>query len=194
MPITKVQIVDGAGNPSGGGSTTPSFVQLSNGSVALKDSVATKQSSASGFLDVLALGRYNASPPALADGDVQLLQLESAGNLRTAEQFAPVAEDNVVGVIRVEHRFSYQNITTGATTTVKSGAGLLRGIVINTPVASATITIYDNTTNSGTKIGTITLGGTLANDMETFYPYDVLFSTGLTLVTSTTTDITVVYR
>lgn len=90
---------------------------------------------------------------------------------------------------------SYTNITTGTTTTVKSGAGVIEAIVVNTLVASATITVYDNTAGSGTKIGTFTLPSTITGDDPVPIPYDGLaFTTGLTLVTSGATDITVVWR
>ncbi len=87
--------------------------------------------------------------------------------------------------------FTGTNITTNATTTLKSRPGILAAIAINKAGASAnTATIYDNTVGSGTKIGTIdtTAGiGTIA--------YDAVFSTGLTIVTATGTaaDLTVMW-
>lgn len=86
--------------------------------------------------------------------------------------------------------FRYLNITGQATTTVKSGSGILHTICVNTPAATETITIYDNTAGSGTKIGTITVYAS-TNPCLT---YDVNFITGLTLVTATaSSDITVSY-
>ena len=84
----------------------------------------------------------------------------------------------------------YLNITGQATTTVKSGSGILHTICVNTPAATETITIYDNTAASGTKIGTITVFAS-TNPCLT---YDVNFTTGLTLVTATaSSDLTVSY-
>ena len=87
----------------------------------------------------------------------------------------------------------YKNVAAGtATTTVKSGAGVLYHVIINTKGASAnTLTCYDNTAASGTKIATIddvNNSGTLT--------YNVAFSTGLTCVSATGTgaDYTVSYR
>ena len=77
--------------------------------------------------------------------------------------------------------FKYTNITGQATTTVKSGSGILHTICVNTPAATETITIYDNTAGSGTKIGTITVFAS-TNPCLT---YDVNFTVGLTLVTAT---------
>jgi len=86
--------------------------------------------------------------------------------------------------------YRYLNITGQATTTVKSGGGILHTICINTPAATETITIYDNTAASGTKIGTITIFAS-TNPCLT---YDVNFTTGLTLVTATaSSDLTVSY-
>lgn len=85
---------------------------------------------------------------------------------------------------------SYANITTATTTTVKSGAGVLDKIVVNSAGSGSTITIYDNTAGSGTKIGTAT------GAAQTTLTYNVHFSTGLTIVTASgsAADITVSYR
>jgi hypothetical protein len=87
--------------------------------------------------------------------------------------------------------FQYKNITTDATTTLKTGPGYLHTICINTPAATGTITIFDNKTNSGTKIGTITSFASTVGCLT----YDVAFWTGLTVVTATATpDVTVSFR
>lgn len=90
--------------------------------------------------------------------------------------------------------FNYKNITTAATTLVKSGDGTLHALVINTPVASATITIYDNTAASGAKIGTITLPATLLAQGPISALYDIDFTIGLTVVTTGTSDLTVSWQ
>jgi hypothetical protein len=85
----------------------------------------------------------------------------------------------------------YQHITTDTTTVVKSGSGILRMVSIGTPAATETITLYDNTAASGTVIAVITVvaGAPIA------LPYDVVFNTGLTVVTATAAgDITVAYQ
>lgn len=88
--------------------------------------------------------------------------------------------------------YSFANITTSTTTTVKSGAGVLHIVNINTKgTVASTTTIYDNTAGSGSKIGIIdslTLAGA--------FQYDIAFATGLTLVTTGTVapDLTVSYR
>ena len=86
--------------------------------------------------------------------------------------------------------YKYKNITDQSTTTVKSGSGIIHTICVNTPAATETITIYDNTAASGTKIGTITVYASI-NPCLT---YDINFITGLTIVTATaSSDLTVSY-
>lgn len=89
--------------------------------------------------------------------------------------------------------FNYTNVLTATTTVAKSGSGYLKRIVINKPVASGVITVYDNTAASGTKIATITHPATLLQG-EINLEYDVRFVTGLTVVTSSTDDITLVWK
>lgn len=91
--------------------------------------------------------------------------------------------------------YSFLNIAAGqATTTVKSGAGTLHSIILNSAAtATNTTTIYDNTAASGTVIGrpavtTATVPTTLI--------YDLAFGTGLTIITATANggDMTVTYK
>lgn len=88
---------------------------------------------------------------------------------------------------------SYCNIASATTTTVKSGAGVLERVVINKAVAGASVTIYDSTTGSGTKVGTITHPPVLLANQYTL-DYGLMFQIGLVIVTSAADDITVVYR
>ena len=85
---------------------------------------------------------------------------------------------------------SYRHINGNATTTVKSGAGILHAVTINGAGSGWTITVYDNTTGSGPVLASITpaAGSTLV--------YNVQFGTGCTLVTagSAAGDITVSYQ
>lgn len=87
---------------------------------------------------------------------------------------------------------SFSNINTNTTSTVKSGAGVLKRIVVNKVGASSnTCTIYDSTTATGTIIGTID-----PVHMQMVFEYDLVFSNGLTIVTAngTAADITVIYK
>lgn len=87
----------------------------------------------------------------------------------------------------------YAHISTATTTTVKSGAGSLHSITINTlGTVASTITVYDNTAGSGTVIAVL---NSLSTGQGT-YIYNAAFATGLTLVTTGTVapDVTVTYR
>lgn len=85
--------------------------------------------------------------------------------------------------------FDYLNITTSAQTTVKSSAGTLHGVMINSVPTSA-IRLYDNTVSGGTQIATIPASIAAG----TFYRYDIRFGTGLTISSgSTDTNITISY-
>lgn len=110
-------------------------------------------------------------------------------------------ENLTADVMMVEQQFSFSNITTNATTTVKSGSGMLHNISINNPalitVANLTMTVYDNTAGSGTKIGTYTVPFGLTTQVPFVISINAKFSTGLTIVTAgptVTADITVAYR
>jgi hypothetical protein len=83
----------------------------------------------------------------------------------------------------------YQHVSGAATTVCKTGPGCLHGLVVGTP--GGTCTVYDNTAGSGTVIAVLnmaSLTGTVS------LPFNCDFTTGLTLVTTSTSDITAVYE
>lgn len=98
------------------------------------------------------------------DGDTQPLTTDANGRLYVT--------DTTAG-------YSFANLAANTTTTLKTGAGVLHTVVINTKGGTSTATIYDNTTNSGNKIATIDT--TLST---TAFLYDTAFSTGLTITTA----------
>jgi len=85
--------------------------------------------------------------------------------------------------------YNHKNISSATTTVVKSGAGLLHCITINT-TAAGTITVYDNTSAAGTKIATIAASPVIGSN----FIFDVAFTTGLTVVTAAASDLTVSYN
>lgn len=93
---------------------------------------------------------------------------------------------------KVVNGYSFHRSASNATTTIKSGAGVLKRVTVNT-LGSAlnTCTIYDNTAGSGTIIAVI--DPTLARGT---FEYDLVFNTGLTIVTHTgiAADLTIVYQ
>lgn len=133
------------------------------------------------------------TPTAVANGDRVNAYFDSEGRLVILLDKLIEGEDQTNHVMKVEQQFTYTNITSATTTTVKSGSGFLHGITVNAAAAGGVITLYDNTAGSGTKIGTITFPATLlANQLLLIF--DVKFTTGLTIVTSASTDLTISTR
>lgn len=137
---------------------------------------------------VLTGGEYNLSTQTYGDGDVATTQMDVNGNTKVREQYAPLYEDNVAGVAKTEQRFSATYISTATTTTVKSGAGFLHRLVVNGGT-TGTIIIYDNTAGSGTIIASFDTTNAIQS-----LEFNVTFATGLTIVTSAATKITVAWR
>lgn len=134
------------------------------------------------------------TPTAVANGDRVNAYFDSEGRLVVLFDKLIEGEDQTNHVMKTEQQFVYTNITSATTTTVKSGAGFLHSIVVNLPVANGVITLYDNTAGSGTKIGTITFGATVLSDVAKAVIFNVKFTTGLTIVTSASTDLTISTR
>jgi len=87
----------------------------------------------------------------------------------------------------------YVNITgTGTTAAIKSGSGILRRVIVNTPVATSVITLWDSLTASGAKIGTITIP---ASPQPFALALDAAFAIGLTVqVATAASDLTVTFE
>jgi len=104
----------------------------------------------------------------------------------------PLSVDVIQPVITKPAPSSYLHLNANGTTTVKSGAGVLRRIVINTRGGIVnTLTIYNNTAATGAVIGavdTVNAGGA--------FNYELDFTTGLTVVLAggTAADITIIYE
>lgn len=129
----------------------------------------------------------------LSPGIIALGQTTKSASVPVAvatDQTGSQTPANSISVVQAG--YTYTHISTAATTMVKSGAGVLHLINVGTlGTVASTVTIYDNTAGSGTVIGVInslTLSGG--------FPYDVAFSTGLTIVTTGTAapDVTVSWR
>lgn len=121
---------------------------------------------------------YNGS---LQDAQVSITGALAAGNAGT-------------GTTAVEEGgTTFTEITTGTSTTVKGSAGILHQICVNTIVGSATIKAYNALSATGTPI-TITLPATITGDNPFCLKYDIYFGTGIFVVTSGATDVTVTYR
>lgn len=113
-----------------------------------------------------------------------------------AASTAPVAADPAIvvtlspnsAVASTPRTWSYRHVAGAATTTAKSGAGILHAVCQNSQ--QGTTTVYDNTAGSGTVIAVINAAGT-----PNCLTYDANFATGLTLVTTNgANDITATYQ
>lgn len=133
-------------------------------------------------------GVYNATPPTYTDGSTVQQQYDQNGNLKVTLATRIAGEDIVNDVLKVEPRYSYAYISTATTTQVKSGAGYLYAITVNTTAAGA-ISIIDNTSGS-----TVNIGSLKASVVEGTYFYNIPFGTGLRIITAGASDITVIYR
>ncbi len=126
--------------------------------------------------------RYLSAPPTFSNGQEGALQIDANGKLLVAGSFSASPPTN-----------SYTHIATSTTTNaIKSGAGTLSRIVVNqTGTVASLISVFDNTTATGTTIAIID-GLTRTGN----YDYELAFATGLSIITTGTAapDITVVWR
>lgn len=81
--------------------------------------------------------------------------------------------------------WNYTHIATNTTTLIKTGPGTLHSIVVNT-TAAGSIKVEDALTDTTPVIATLK-----ASIAEGTYLYDVVFTTGLNIVTAGSSDITV---
>ena len=153
--------------------------------------VYAEDSAATSGDNVVAMGAVRQDTLATStstDGDYSWVKQDVLGAAYGREVYATTAEDNTVGVFKVEQRFSYSYISSATTTTVKSGAGFLNAITITEAVAS-TIIVYDNTAGSGTIIASFVASAGVGT-----YHFNVSFGTGLTIVTAGASKLTTSYR
>ena len=112
--------------------------------------------------------------------------LDSGGNLKIAGTLAAPAGGLPT---KPQGATAYNDAVGTAGHQIKTGAGTLASVTVNTPGTSSTAVLYDGTNTSGTKLATI---DTSASKTLT---YNLAFTTGLFIVSSTVTpaDITVGY-
>ena len=126
------------------------------------------------------------------DNDGRLLVAASGGgsgaamDVNLATKIA--GEDLTNDILKVNQVFNNRYISTATTTVVKTGAGLLHTLTVCGGTAG-TIVVYDNTAASGTVIASFDS----TNALES-YTFDCAFATGLTVVTSAATKVSVNWR
>lgn len=156
-----------------------------------RSAVITPSATLTGIANSLPWGMYNATPTTRTEGQGGPLQEDAAGNMLVSLGTQIEGENSTLHIMKAIPQCTYTNMTSATTTTAKSGAGILHGIVVSKAIAAATITVYDNTSGSGTKIATITFGAALLTDPPLLAIFDTSFATGLTVVTSGATDLTI---
>ena len=83
--------------------------------------------------------------------------------------------------------YNYTYISTGTTTQVATGPGVLKAIIVGTTAAGA-IQVIDNTSGS-----TVNLAELKSSIAEGTYTFNVAFSTGLRIITAAASKITVIW-
>ena len=119
------------------------------------------------------------------------LRVNSEGQVITA---LTAGEDVELDIVRATPKFSYAHLaTSGNQATLKTGAGLLGRVIINSFTASGQVTLYDGTATTGSVIAIVKLNGTAASEPPYVAPYDVAFSSGLFINLDRAMDVTVSY-
>lgn len=101
------------------------------------------------------------------------------------------------GQLEVTHAELAAYINTASTTVVKSSPGILHRLVVNTPVAGATIRLYNLAAAACTGVPASGLAGviTLPSSAQPFsLTYDQIFSAGICVVNSSVSDLTLTYE
>lgn len=134
---------------SGGGGAITSIVP---GTGATNLGKAEDSAHASGDTGVAVLAKRTDTPASSAgtDGDYATINQDSLGHLWSREGFAPAYENNTTGKAIVEESYSTTRVT--ADGQIKASAGFVRHIsfAATGTVTAGTITLYNNTAESGT--------------------------------------------
>ena len=111
----------------------------------------------------------------------------SGANASSSSGCIPVSS---VNPLPISQQSSYTRITTNTNTVIKTSKGVFSGIVVNTAGATSSATVYDNTTCTGTIIGTFS---TLA---QISLNVGAIATTGICVTTAggTPADITVLWQ
>lgn len=121
-------------------------------------------------------------------GNIQAFLTDTNGVIQNNLYGNIAGEDITNDVLKVEIRDTGTYISTAATTLIKTGQGRLSKVTVQGGTAG-TIILYDNTAGSGTILASFDS----TNALET-YLFDIQFLTGLTVVTSAATKLTVTWR
>jgi hypothetical protein len=117
---------------------------------------------------------------------------ERNNSIMVAQAELTAGEDLTNNVLVTEDRSTYTNTVVSAL--IKTGAGRLKGIMINSATAAGSVILADSTTTVSPVIVTFVLPTVGTTTLPVFYPLpDVEFSTGL-YVTIVTANVTVFWK
>lgn len=84
--------------------------------------------------------------------------------------------------------------TAAATGTIQQGPTFLKGILINSRVATGTIVVYNSVGTSASVIGSIVMGTQTFGDPPPLYEFDLGLNVGLTVTNSANMGAVVIYK
>ena len=188
-----VEISTGAPTPGTSNTTEETQLKVETNTSRLLTSTGRKASGSALATTALQVGGTHLTVlPTMTDTQEGGLQLDASGRLIVSGAFYQTTQPVSLAAAVVIAGFTPVAITTATTTLVKSGAGLLHGITVNSKGTEAsTIEVYDALTATGTPLAIID-----SLNLSGQFLYDLNFATGLTLVTTGTVapNLTVAYR
>jgi hypothetical protein len=144
----------------------------------IKTGITTLTSTLTGWLNTLPWAIYNASQTTRTEGQGGPLQADSLGNLNQNLYTKIAGEDLTNDVMKVQVQATY-TVPLTASALVKTGAGQLFGLVVNSCAAGATIKVWDNTSAATTVLlDTITFTAAVAQGPSIIALPAVKFTTG----------------
>lgn len=153
----------------------------------IRSGLSAATSTLTGYINMLPFGKYNATPPTLSDGQSVIMQVDSAGNQKVSLATLVEGEDQTLHRMGVLPKYNFVAISTATTTVVKGSAGVLQSITV-TGGTAGTIIIYDNTSASGTIIASFD-----STNVPMTYFFNAIAATGITIITSAATKLSVSY-
>lgn len=124
------------------------------------------------------------------DSDFKVLSMGVYGyNSDTSAVEMIKTNGGTVNVENVSGR-SLSHITASAVTVVKNASGVFYDLIVNTPTAN-NITLYNGVDASGVVLGIVNTGSSIVPFQLS---YNIPFSTGLTIQTAGTPDLTVTFK
>lgn len=187
-PLDKTSTGNTTGTPtfsSGSTATTTSAIELLLGSAHGVTKNNQTYTPGTGWSSVSTINGFNAGAGQLYVEDQYVALTGTYSATGTAS-----GNDTIIADIATFIITNTNLIVPNRPKIIKSGPGILRKVIINTiGTGSPTVTLYDNTTNSGTVIAVLSL----LNNVSSI-EYNLNFTNGLTIVASSITgDFTLVY-